>query len=328
MKIYLLAGIVSTLLSIILGFITIPILKKLKLGQNVLSYVDKHKNKNGTVTMGGVFFMLAIIITFILFAKTFSKISIMALTVSVAFAIVGFLDDFIKVKFSRNLGLTAIQKTVFMLVVSLLASIFSFRQGLDFVFLPFFNNSVYLGGFSVLLSAFVFISTVNGANLTDGLDGLCASVSVIVFLAFAVIISLQMSLNGSLYLVSQEYENLVLLSVIFAGSLLGYLVFNVNKAIVFMGDTGSLAIGGAVGSIAIFSGNALFIPFVCVVYLISALSVIIQVLHFKRTKNRVFKMAPFHHHLELLGKTEWQISYYYSLSTLIISLILIVFILR
>ncbi len=310
----------------VLGFIIIPILKKLKLGQNILGYVDKHKSKTGTATMGGIIFILSTIFTFVFFAKTFSKVSVMALTVSVAFGIVGFLDDFIKIKFSRNLGLTAMQKTVFMLVVSFLASLFSFRQGLDFVFLPFFNKTLYLGIFSIFLSVFVFIATVNGANLTDGLDGLCASSSVIVFIAFAVIIALQMSLNDSIYLVANEYENLVLLSVIFAGSLLGYLVFNVNKASVFMGDTGSLAIGGAVASIAIFSGNTLFIPFICVVYLISVLSVIIQVLHFKRTRKRIFKMAPFHHHLELIGKTEWQISYYYSLTTLIISTLLIIFI--
>lgn len=326
MKIYLLAGLVSTILSILLGFITIPILKKLKLGQNILGYVDKHKAKNGTATMGGIFFMLSTLITFIIFSKTFSKVSIMALTISIAFAIIGFLDDFIKIKLKRNLGLTAMQKTVFMLVVAVLASVFAFRQGLDFVFLPFFDKELYLGVFSILLSVFVFIATVNGANLTDGLDGLCASVSTVIFLAFAIIISIQIEQNQSIYLDSSEYKNLSLLSVIFSGSLLGYLVFNVNKASVFMGDTGSLAIGGAVASIAIFSGNTLYIPFICIVYLISALSVIIQVLYYKKTKKRVFKMAPFHHHLELLGKTEWQISYYYSLATLIISVVLIIFI--
>ncbi len=325
MKTYLLAGLVSIIISIVLGFVTIPILKKLKLGQSILGYVDKHKSKNGTATMGGIFFTFASIITFFIFSKSFSKVSVMALTISVGFAIIGFLDDFIKVKLNRNLGLTAFQKTVFMVIVSVLASVFSFRQGLDFVYLPFFNKSLYLGIFSVFLSIFVFIATVNGANLTDGLDGLCASVSVVVFLAFAVIISLQINANSSIYLVASEYENLILLSVVFAGSLLGYLVFNVNKASVFMGDTGSLAIGGAVASIAIFSGNTLYIPFICVIYLISALSVIIQVLYFKKTKKRVFKMAPFHHHLELLGKTEWQISYYYSLITLIISTVLIIF---
>ena len=194
------------------------------------------------------------------------------------------------------------------------------------VYIPFFNQAIDIGFWVLPLAVFVFIATVNGANLTDGLDGLCASVSTVVFLAFAIIISIQIEQNQSIYLDSSEYKNLSLFSVIFSGSLLGYLVFNVNKASVFMGDTGSLAIGGAVASIAIFSGNTLYIPFICIVYLISALSVIIQVLYYKKTKKRVFKMAPFHHHLELLGKTEWQISYYYSLATLIISVVLIIFI--
>ena len=328
MKRYLIAEFVATLISIILGYLIIPILKKFKFKQSILGYVEEHKSKSGTPTMGGLFFVLSITISFFIFKSGFSKISVMALAITLGFFIVGFLDDFIKIKFKRNLGLTAIQKTIFMLIVSIIASIFSYRQGLDFIYLPFINKTINLGVFSIILNVFVFIATVNGANLTDGLDGLCASVSVIIFLAFAVIISLQTKYNNSIYLSIEEYENLTLLSVVFAGSLLGYLLFNVNKASVFMGDTGSLAIGGAISSIAIFSGNTLFIPFIAITFVISVLSVIIQVLYYKKTKNRVFKMAPYHHHLQMNGKSEWQISYIYSLITLLISVLLIIFILR
>ncbi len=327
MKLYLLAGVVSALISLVLGFILIPLLKKLKFNQSILKYVEEHKGKSGTPTFGGIFIILSVVIAFFIFKKDFSYISIMALSVSVGFSIVGFLDDFIKVKFTRNLGLTAFQKTVFMLIVAILASVFSYRQGLDFVYLPFTNKTVFLGIFSIILNVFVFIGTVNGANLTDGLDGLLSSVSVIVFIVFAVIIGIQINLNDN-YLVIEEFKNLILFSVIYAGSLLGYLVFNVNKASVFMGDTGSLAIGGAISSISIFSGNTLYLPFICVTFVISALSVIIQVLYYKKTKNRVFKMAPYHHHLQLLGKSEWQISYYYTFCTILISTVLIIFIVR
>ena len=326
MKRYLIAGLTSLLISIFLGFLIIPLLKKFKFKQSILGYVENHIEKSGTPTMGGTFFMIAITISFFLFKRGFSKISVMALIVSLGFFVVGFLDDFIKIKFKRNLGLTAMQKTLFMLVVSIIASIFSYRQGLDFVYMPFLNKRVYLGLFSIILNVFVFLATVNGANLTDGLDGLCASVSTIVFLAFAVIISLQTFCYSSIYLSVDEYYNLTLLSVIFSGGLLGYLLFNVNKASVFMGDTGSLAIGGAISSIAIFSGNSLYIPFIAITFVISVISVIIQVIYFKKTKKRVFKMAPYHHHLQMIGKSEWQISYIYTLITLVISTLLIIFI--
>ncbi len=327
MKLYLLAGLFSALLSVVLGLIFIPLLRRLKFGQSILKYVTEHKAKSGTPTMGGLFIMLSVIITFFIFKRGFSYVSVMALTVSFGFSIIGFLDDFIKIKQKRNLGLTAIQKTLFMLIVAILASVFAYRQGLDFLYLPFSNKSVYLGIISIILNVFVFIATVNGANLTDGLDGLCASVSTIMFLAFSIIISLQM-LTTNNYIVEDEYKNLITFSVIYAGSLLGYLLFNVNKASVFMGDTGSLAIGGAISSVAIFSGNALYLPFICFTFVMSVLSVIIQVLHFKRTKKRIFKMAPFHHHLELSGKSEWQISYFYTFLTILISVVLIIFIVR
>ncbi|MBO5926730.1 MAG: phospho-N-acetylmuramoyl-pentapeptide-transferase, partial [Clostridia bacterium] len=172
MKIYILAFLLSIGFSVLFGFILIPILKKFKIGQNVLCYVTEHKNKSGTPTMGGLFFVLSTVITYLIFSKGEKFLSSIALLISVSFLIVGFLDDFIKIKFKRNLGLTPLQKTVFMVAISIIASLFAFRNGFNFVFLPFVNKTLYLGVFSIILNVFVFLATVNGANLLDGLDGL------------------------------------------------------------------------------------------------------------------------------------------------------------
>ncbi len=303
-------------------------MKRLGYGQSILNYVKEHKDKNGTPTMGGIFILLSVILTFFIFSGKNKRLAVMALTISIAFLIIGALDDLIKIKFKRNLGLTAIQKSVFLISISILASIYAYKNGLNLIYIPFLNRSVYFGWFSIFINVFVFIATVNGANLTDGLDGLLSGVSTIIFLAFAVIISLELRFYENNYILKQEYQNLSLLSLIFVGALLGYLSYNSNRASVFMGDTGSLALGGAVCSIAIFSGNTFYIPIVAISYVLSVLSVIIQVLHFKRTKKRVFKMAPLHHHFQLSGKSECKISYNYTLLTILLSAISILFLMR
>lgn len=329
MKYYLLALVVSTIISIFLGYIIIPILKKLKFGQPILKYVSEHKGKSGTPTMGGVFFILSTIITYFIFCDVNGRLSLMALTITVGFGIVGLIDDFLKIRLKNNLGLTPLQKTIFMLAVSILASIFVYYYGLNFVYIPFTINTKYLGYFSIILNVFVFIATVNGANLTDGIDGLLSSVSIVIFISLAVIISVQLSVNKNMYLIFNEYKNLCLFAVCFAGALLGYLVFNVNKASVFMGDTGSLAIGGAVSCIAIFSGNTLYIPLLGLSYVLSVVSVIIQVIYFKITKGkRVFLMSPLHHHFQQKGYSECKITYVYTLITAILGLVSIYFIMR
>ncbi len=327
MKIYILAFLLATSFSVILGFILIPLLKKLKFGQPILKYVKEHNNKNGTPTMGGIFFILSTLFTYFIFSSDNDRLSIMAISITVGFGIVGFLDDFIKIKYKQNQGLTVIQKTVFMLAVSVIASCFSYYNGLNSVYIPFTLNLKYIGFFSIILNVFVFIATVNGANLTDGIDGLLSSVSVVIFLVFAILIFIQLNANNNLYLQPLEYKNLILFSVCFAGALMGYLVFNTNKASVFMGDTGSLAIGGAISTIAIFSGNTLYVPILCITYALSVLSVIIQVLYFKFTKGkRVFLMSPLHHHYQKKGYSECKITYIYTLITLILGLISIILI--
>ncbi len=318
MKEYLLAFAFSAVFTVILGFLLIPLLKRFKIGQPILKYVSEHKGKSGTPTMGGILFILGSIIAFLIFNKSSSRLTNLTVAVTLGFCIVGFLDDFIKIKFKRNEGLTAMQKFVFQTVISLIASYFAYDTGLNFQYLPFTTVKIPLGLFVIFINALVFVATVNSVNLTDGLDGLCASVSSVVFIAFGVIILLQANQFSSFINLS-EYGSLALYSFSLSGALLGYLVFNTNKASVFMGDTGSLSIGGALSTVAILSGNTFYIPILGVFYLVSTLSVIIQVVKFKRTGKRVFLMAPLHHHFQQKGYSEGKISYAYTFITLIIS---------
>ena len=318
----MLSVVVSALLTVILGFLFLPLLKRLKIGQPILKYVNEHKGKSGTPTMGGMFFVLGAIITYIIFNGFSSRLSNLIIAITLGFLTVGFLDDFIKIKFKENKGLTATQKMAFLISISIISSYFSFNTGLNFVYLPFFKTKISLGAFIIALNVLVFIATVNSVNLTDGLDGLCASVSVIAFVFFAVIILIQSREDS--YINCKEYQSVSTFSLCMAGALLGYLVFNTHKASVFMGDTGSLSIGGALSTVAILSGNTLYLPVVGVFFLISSLSVIIQVAKFKRTGKRVFLMAPLHHHFQEKGHSESKITYVYSFITLIIAMLCLI----
>lgn len=320
MKNYLFIGAVSIIITTIIGYFCIPLLKKLKIGQPILKYVEIHNEKSGTPTMGGLFFIIPPIILFILSAKGEKGLSILSIAIILAFMIVGFIDDFLKIKGKDNQGLTATQKIIFQTSIALISAYFSYRSGLDFAYLPFTKTKINLGYFAILLNTLVFIATVNSVNLTDGLDGLCGSVSAVVLLSLSIITIVQLNGNSDIYLNKSEYLNLTLLAVALVGGILAFLLFNVNKAKVFMGDTGSLALGGAVSAIAIFSGNTLYIPIIGICYLLSSLSVIIQVFYYKKTKRRVFLMAPIHHHFQQKGLSEGKICYGYTFVTILISL--------
>lgn len=317
MKIYLIAFLLSLVLAVIFGFTLLPILRKIKINQPILKYVKEHSSKSGTPTMGGLFFIISAIISFFAFSKDNNKLSIITILIVVGFMIIGFLDDFLKIKLKENKGLSVFQKLVFIICVSIIASIIAYDSGLNFLYLPFTNCKLSLGYFTIILNVLVFVATVNSVNLTDGLDGLCSSVSVVFFIAIAILISLEISFDRSKYIIESEYYNLSLLSISLVGGLLGYLVFNTSKASVFMGDTGSLSLGGGIATISILSGNTLYIPIIGVTYLLSSLSVIIQVLYFKRTKKRVFLMAPIHHHFQQKGFSESKITFVYTLITIV-----------
>ena len=242
--ILLLSGAVSAALCAV----AIPLLKKMNARQYILGYVEEHKSKGGTPTMGGLAFLLAAALCAIPLGLYADKLSAVALTFGLAYMGVGFLDDFLKFRFRRNLGLKAYQKIIFQIVIALIAGIFCYANGLTVLHIPFTRLSFDIGVWIIPLAAFAFVAATNCVNLTDGLDGLAASVSFWYFAALAPLIVL---LSG------REQMPLAYLSLVLCGVLAGYLLFNTNKASVFMGDTGSLGLGGFVSAISAFSGNLL-----------------------------------------------------------------------
>ena len=314
----ILAGVTAIIFSIIAGILAIPLLKKLKAGQTVLSYVKEHKDKNGTPTMGGLFFVFSAVLAFFVFGGG-SVLSKFVMYITVAFLVVGFIDDFIKIKSRKNEGLKPYQKIIFQLLIAVISGFYAYYNKLTVFFIPFSRISVDLGFFSIPLITTVFLAVTNSVNLTDGLDGLAGSVTTVFLLGLSVLIAVQAVFFGENYLLKGEYLSLIKLSVTFIGAILGFLCFNTNKASVFMGDTGSLALGGLTAGIAIFSGNTFFIPIIGITYALSSISVIIQVIYFKRTKKRVFLMAPLHHHFQHKGYSESKIAFIYSLITIVAS---------
>ncbi len=324
MKTLLLAGVTAFALSCILGFITIPFLKKLKAGQPIYEYVKEHKEKDGTPTMGGLFFIVAAVITFILFGGANSRIAVVSASIGVAYMLVGFIDDFIKIKYKTNEGLRPYQKIIFQLFIAVFAGVFVWHNGITVFYLPFASKSVDLGLFAMIIVPVIFLAITNSVNLTDGLDGLSGSVSVAYLISFICLIAVQIEKFEALYLLPAEYEYLKILSVSLVGAILGFLVFNHSKAKVFMGDTGSLSLGGFIGAISVFSSNSFFIPIIGIMFVLSSISVILQVAYFKRTKKRIFLMAPLHHHFQLKGYSENKIAYCYTIITFIAGIICLI----
>ncbi|MBQ3220012.1 MAG: phospho-N-acetylmuramoyl-pentapeptide-transferase [Clostridia bacterium] len=326
MKTLLIAGTISLILSILLGKIFIPILRRVKIGQTVLKYVETHKDKNGTPTMGGLFFVISAVLTFLIFGGTKGRIALVSMTIGVAFLIVGFIDDFIKIKYRQNEGLKAYQKIIFQFAIATVAGVFAYINGITQFNVPFFDGTLNLGWWTIPVVAVIFIAITNSVNLTDGLDGLAGGVSVVYLVFMMILIMLQTS-KTNVSTIQTENQSTVLLCSCLVGAVLGFLVYNVSKAKVFMGDTGSLSLGGFLGAVSIFTSNSFFIPIIGIMFVMSSISVIVQVIHFKRTKKRVFLMAPLHHHFQLKGYTETQISFVYSLITAVMGLLSVVFVL-
>lgn len=316
LKSYIFTALFAFALSVLFCKKLIPLLKKWKAGQNILSYVEEHKNKQGTPTMGGLAFVFASVLACVFFLPKAERRVIVTLTISLSYLFVGFLDDLIKMKRKQNLGLRAWQKILFQTLVALFASVYVYRFGGSSVILPFCNKAWNIGAWIIPLTIFAFLSTVNCVNLTDGLDGLAAGVSVPFFLSLGVLISMQ---GDSL--------SLAQISFALCGGLLGYLLFNVPPARVFMGDTGSLALGGFASCIAVFSGNILYIPILGLPFVLSGVSVILQVVYFKLTGGkRIFLMSPLHHHFQKKGYSESRISYAYATITACIGGFVIAFV--
>lgn len=284
------------IISLVLGPIFIPILRKLKIGQSIRNDgPQEHLKKAGTPTLGAIIILIALIITVLTFAPFTFNIYIL-LSITLGFAFLGFLDDFIKIVKERNLGLTASQKLFGQIFIALILCYLLSMQGTDTkIFIPGTLFGLDLGWLYFLFVIFWVVGFANALNITDGLDGLLTGSGVISFGAYAIIA-----------LATTQFD-IAIFSLAMVGALLGFLVYNVHPAKIFMGDTGSLGIGAALATISILTKTELLLLIIGGVYVIDTLSVIIQVFFFKTKGKRVFKMSPIHHHFELSGWSEWKV---------------------
>jgi len=297
-------------------------LRRLKAGQEILKYVDWHKAKSGTPTMGGWIFMLPIIILAFFALDHTTPLCNIAIMASLSYGILGFLDDYLKIKHKENKGLSAMQKIIGQGGIAILVSVFYTMANPDGrIFIPFFNVTWDIGFWVAPLTFLVLVATTNAVNLTDGIDGLAGSVSLCYFAVLGVLVALL----GNFVLVVEEQRAITIICAIVCGGLLCYLLFNSNKAKVFMGDTGSLFLGGLVGCLSLFSMLGLCILILGAMFVWSTVSVIIQVAYFKISHGkRVFLMAPFHHHLEKRGWGEARVVALYCAITILVGTILII----
>lgn len=308
----------------------LPILKRLKARQEILSYVAEHKGKAGTPTMGGAAFMAAAGICCLLMLGQNNSLALLAFLVSLAYCFVGLLDDVIKLKYKRNEGLMAYQKILVQLLVAVIVALFVYHNpyvGSKMV-IPFTQKEIDLGWWSVPLIIFVFLAVTNGVNLTDGLDGLASSVTVCYLGVTVILITFfrQNALAMGETLTAAEYDGMITLLLIYIGALAAFMLFNCNPAYMFMGDTGSMALGGIVACGSIFTKMTLFIPIIGIAFVLSCVSVLLQVGYFKATKGkRLFLMSPYHHHLQKKGLSEWRIGVIYCLATLIAGGVVLLF---
>lgn len=298
MKFALLNLVLCMLIACAISPLIIKWLYKLKFGQSILIYVEKHKQKSGTATMGGIIFVLAGLVGYFVFYSKNNLLATMTMFSFVFFGVVGFLDDFIKIKYKQNEGLKPYQKIIGQLGIAIILAIFVYNSNLvgSECLIPFTNKTIDMRYWIIPFVIVVYLAIVNSVNLIDGLDGLCGSVSSVVIIVMCVIITIiSKQLEG---VELTEINNLVIVCMGVAGAILGFLVFNVFPAKVFMGDTGSLAIGGVIASLTVFSKNYFLIMIVGIMFVLTTLSVIMQVVYFKLTHKRIFKMSPLHHHFE------------------------------
>ena len=301
------ALVLGGILSLILGPIAIPMLRRLKFGQNIREDGPKsHLKKAGTPTMGGVIFILSTAIVMLVVSDSWTEQGMIVLYSLIAFGFVGFLDDLLKILKKQSEGLTPIQKMFLLLLFSGALAFYAYKHFESSVNIPFTNINIPLGILYIPFIILVYLSTTNAVNLTDGLDGLASTVSVLVLTFFAVVAY------------TLGYTSVAVFCVALIGGLLGFLKFNAYPARVFMGDTGSLAIGGAIATIAIVLEKPLLIVIVGGIYVFEAVSVILQVTSFKLRKKRLFKMAPVHHHFEQCGWSEVKIVTVFSIITVVL----------
>lgn len=287
----------AIVLSILATGLLIPLLRKRNYGQHIREEGNKdHYKKSGTPTMGGLAFTL-VFIALLMLSNKFSLSLLFVLLYTFLYGLIGFIDDFEKISKNQNLGLNEKQKLILQFGIALvLVSLQYFLLDIDIssIDIPFLSEPINIGILAIPVIMFIVVGTVNATNLTDGLDGLLSSVSIPVFIA--------------IYFMAKDIDpGVAKSSLIFAGVLLGFLVFNSNPASIFMGDTGSMAIGGAIVAMIISINKPIYLVFLGGVYVVEALSVILQTFSYKKFGKRIFKMAPIHHHFELKGFSESKI---------------------
>jgi|SRR5690625_346491 len=295
---------ISFLITVLISPIFIPFLRRLKFGQSIREEGPKsHLAKSGTPTMGGLMIIFSITVASFIVAFKFMESPVtyefwLLLFVLLGYGLLGFLDDFIKVAMKRNLGLTSMQKLIGQIVIAVIFYVtLKMNDFPTYIEIPGTSIQWELGWLYPLLIIFMLVGSSNAVNLTDGLDGLLAGTASVAFGAFALLTSYYYP----------EFEIMSIFALTVVGALLGFLVFNAHPAKVFMGDTGSLGLGAAIAAIAILTKMEIVLVIIGGVFVIETLSVIIQVISFKTTGKRVFKMSPLHHHFELLGWSEWRV---------------------
>jgi len=312
MKIVIYFVLISFLFALLIGPILIPILHKLKFGQIIRTEGPaSHQKKSGTPTVGGIIFILASVIALSFRINKFNDDAAIALYALIAFGAIGFMDDYLKIRHKKNEGLKAKQKMILLIVIATLFAYYASTNssiGTE-ILVPFTSYTLNLGMMYIPFIVIFYAATTNGVNLTDGLDGLATSVTILVMTFFA-LVSYAMG----------NYDLAVFCGVV-AGALLGFLRYNTYPARIMMGDTGSLALGGAIATVALILKLELFVVIVGGIYVLETLSVILQVGSFKLFKKRIFKMAPIHHHFELSGWHEAKIVAIFSIITVILCLV-------
>lgn len=300
----------SLVMTLALGPFLIPVLRILKFGQQIREDGPRgHFKKAGTPTMGGIIFLVTIVVGALIAAEKPTSLEMLTVVgITVGFGLLGFIDDFIKVVMRRSLGLRAYQKLVGQFVLAVLLSVVAVKalgRGTD-VAIPFTTVHWELGFLYYPLAAFIIVWITNAVNLTDGLDGLAAGTTMISALAY-IVIALFAAFQGAGVPVLAHDSDLAVFAAAVAGGTLGFLRFNVHPARVFMGDTGSLALGGALAGLAVLTKSELTLIVLGGIYVLEALSVILQVISFQTTGKRIFRMSPLHHHFELGGWSEWKV---------------------
>ena len=306
------------ILAIITGVILIPILRRFHIGQYVSHYIgERHLKKEGTPTMGGLIFIIPTIVALILLyfnqSIEISHNLIILIFVFLAYAALGFVDDYLKIKYHNNKGLSIVAKLLIQMIIALVFFyIFMSNGGKSDLVISSLGITIPLGWTFGLFILFLLVGSSNAVNITDGLDGLAGGLSAIAFFAFGLI-----SWNAGWM---EGYQEVAIFCFIIAGSLLGFLVFNAHPAKVFMGDLGSLSLGAALATIAIITRHELSLAVIGGVFVIEAISSLIQIIAIRKFHKKIFKRAPLHHHFEVLGMNEQDIVRYFWVAGLILAM--------